>query len=763
MPETDYTNIFFIIKNICNIATISILITLSIYHVMIYFGRRKSSNEIYNIYFAVFSFFCSFSIFITTIDFMFYINKDFSTKFEPIYKIIGPTCDAFSILGLIFGVVNCLSIMFNYPEKKKKYLYLIFIFFFLSFLFSLFNIIFGKDFYYKYIFIFAVLSAGIGLFYMLTVLIVWIISAKLYKEKIIKIILIGFSIFGFSAIFNRLILIYPIYLFVIKISPDFFQFIFQNQILLGVSVYVFAYAMANKFNLEHHELLDLKKQLEQKVELRTVKLKKAYEIIENTSKQKMNFFINIAHETKTPLTLISNYLEKYMKKYKKNDEEMIIIKNNIDKLKRDIINFMDIEKLERGEFVYHHNKIINLSKMIIDKIKIFKEYALKKELKIKNEIKDNIFIKMDPNAIDRVINNLLDNAIKYSNEKGLIEINLDLIDNDKVEIIVRDSGIGIPEEFQEYIFEPFYQISYNKKNIKGIGVGLSIVNKIIQEIHGKISVKSKINEGSEFRILLDCYHLSPNDKVYEQIDYIKPISMILSKKDLKEENYNEEKNTILCVEDNIEMLAYLQNELISKVNFFYAFNGRDALYKLSYIPKPDIIISDIMMDEMNGYEFYEKLQNNIHFKDIPLIFLTAKTAENEKIIGLRKGAVDFINKPFLIEEIISKIDSIIKNRELAKEFNRLEIENRILEAIRTNKKKKYSIQNYENFFNKYQITEREKETILLILKGYENKEIADKLKISLSTVKKHINSIYQKCNVINKIELANLVKTNPNL
>ncbi|MBN2439998.1 MAG: HAMP domain-containing histidine kinase, partial [Spirochaetales bacterium] len=227
--------------------------------------------------------------------------------------------------------------------------------------------------------------------------------------------------------------------------------------------------------------------------------------LENINRQKTNFFINLAHEIKTPLTLISNYLELYTRKVKMSDE-LYIIKRNIDKLKHDMINFLDVEKIKQGRMDYNHNNILDLSTLISEREEIFKGIVFQRDIKIVSHVETNIFIKADRFALETVLNNLLSNALKYTDDKGEIKIILESNDK-KVILTIQDTGIGIPEDKFEEIFLPYYQISNGKSNMHGIGMGLYIVNKIVKSLNGKITVTSKQGEGTKLTIILNRYFL----------------------------------------------------------------------------------------------------------------------------------------------------------------------------------------------------------------------------------------------------------------
>jgi DNA-binding NarL/FixJ family response regulator/anti-sigma regulatory factor (Ser/Thr protein kinase) len=382
---------------------------------------------------------------------------------------------------------------------------------------------------------------------------------------------------------------------------------------------------------------------------------------------------------------------------------------------------------------------------------MFKELAYRKGIKIKNNIQDYIYTKIDKNSMDRIINNLIDNAIKYTHSNGEINITLKA-DNKDIELIISDTGIGISKEEQKNIFKPYYQISHNKSNTQGIGMGLNIVKKIITEINGKIQVESEKDRGTTFRIKLKRYYLKEKDKV-EFINKNKKYHFDIMDIKLRELDYKKDKHNLFVVEDNIQMLSYLQESLYDKYNFYYAVNGKNALEKFKNIPLPDIIISDIMMDEMDGYEFYEELLKLDDYKSIPFIFLTAKSGKQQRHKGLQKGAIDYIEKPFDMPELQIKINSILKITKALEKDRIKNIQNKLSEYI------KGIVSNNNNkdiLLYKYKISSKETEIISLVLEGLEYKEIAYQLKISLNTVKTHIKHIFNKCQINNKAELINI-------
>jgi len=208
--------------------------------------------------------------------------------------------------------------------------------------------------------------------------------------------------------------------------------------------------------------------LQDEVNKRTKELEKAH-LIRSTN------FINLVHETKTPLTLIQNYLGEYINK-NGSAEELDIIKGSVDKLTTDVINLFDIERFSKGIDVYRHNKVSDFSEILKSSLPLFKYYCSKQNIKISTSIEENIYIKADPNAINRIVNNIIENAIKFTDEGGEITVTLTHKD-DNIIFSVQDNGVGITPSLQKKIFEPYYQIGHKNTSLQGMGLGLPIVKK----------------------------------------------------------------------------------------------------------------------------------------------------------------------------------------------------------------------------------------------------------------------------------------------
>ncbi len=504
---------------------------------------------------------------------------------------------------------------------------------------------------------------------------------------------------------------------------------------------------------EHERLVNTEQQLlnwnttlQQEVAKRTNDLEKINE-------QRTNTFVNLAHETKTPLTLITNYLDEYLHKNKES-EELLVVKKSIDKLTSDIVNFFDVEKFNKGLIVYNHNLIADVSRIVKEGLKLFEPYANKKRVNLSASVEDSILVKADPSAINRIANNLIENAIKFSDEEATILIKLYKEDT-LFNFVVQDFGVGIPTEYQKKIFEPYFQITSKKANGQGMGLGLPIVKKIIEELNGSITVKSKGKHeiGTEFTVTLPLYQKKPSEPISKP-DIPSYFSSTPVALEIECKPYNEKEKTILVVEDNISMANYLSKKLCENHNVYTALNGNEALKQLKeFAVLPDLIISDVMMDKMDGYAFAKIISSNSSYGHIPFIFITAKSAPNDKYEGLRLGAIDYVRKPFMIQELLQKIESILAVTAKQKQS----VINTALASLNRNDIRTGTgpVHSFDENCQVYNLSSREKEVAELICRGLKYKDIADTLFIAERTVTKHAQNIFEKVEVRNKVELCN--------
>lgn len=399
---------------------------------------------------------------------------------------------------------------------------------------------------------------------------------------------------------------------------------------------------------------------------------------------KQQFFTNISHEIRTPVTLILNAINRLFDDgnviEKKQFNSVRTIRKSGAHLMQLVNELLDFRKLDSNEIklkVTKNNWIEFCKEIFLS----FNEMAIKKEIKFTFETShDDIKLWFDKNQMEKVVYNLLSNAFKFTDKKGIIKLKI-YRHNNNTYLDVVDTGIGIAKKQLSNIFDRFYQSkNSNKINEIGFGLGLSISKNVIKLHQGEILVESKKKSGSKFTIkLLDGNkhfkknEIVCNDKNEDQI--IKHIvnpegkSSLQNDKDTFIALKNKHDFTILIVEDNVEIQNLLVELLESEFKILKASNGKVAM-KLAAKNSPDIIVSDVMMPIMDGITFTRKLKLDPITSHIPVILLTARTSFIHKQEGYETGADEYITKPFDENLLKTRIKNILKNRQLLREkFN----------------------------------------------------------------------------------------------
>lgn len=388
---------------------------------------------------------------------------------------------------------------------------------------------------------------------------------------------------------------------------------------------------------------------------------------------KQQFFTNISHDIRTPVTLISGSINRLLEKQDlfTNDlkNPFDTIKKNGDKLVSLVNELLDYRRLEHEKVKLNLIRE-NLVEFCEEIYLSFKEMAVEKEIDfIFKTNSQNAIIWFDKHQLEKVLYNLLSNAFKFSKKEGVIEFSI--FEMEKViQLHIKDKGIGIAKNQLDKIFNRFYQ-SKSDDNINGFGLGLSISKDIVKSHGGEIIVNSKKNEGTEFVISLKKgrTHFDTNSIVEDENDKVKinplrvaKVGKLMQSKDKKEDE-DSIKPTLLVVDDNVEILDYIFEILSEDYDIIKALNGEEAL-ELAYNNPLDLIISDVMMPVMDGIALTKELKTNIRTSHIPILLLTARASFAHKIEGFDVGADEYITKPFNELLLKTRISSILKNREL---------------------------------------------------------------------------------------------------
>ena len=429
-----------------------------------------------------------------------------------------------------------------------------------------------------------------------------------------------------------------------------------------------------------------RERIKAEVQIKKIEVGKMQEI----DQMKSRFFANISHEFRTPLTLLLgpiNDLLKNRDSLKEDDWKLLgTMKRNAGKLQQQINQLLDLSKLETGDLKLEvtegdltgHVRAIVLSFLsLAESKKISYEYELE-------ELPGLSFF--DQDKIEKIITNLISNALKFTLEGGSVFVALryrqekENASGSHIEFSVKDTGPGIPDDQKDKIFDRFYQVSSSDSDYhEGSGIGLSFVKELVELYRGEIHVESEAGKGSTFSVTL------PVSRKYFKDDEIVTIPGKSAGKisaevpenslyqpvesDSQQDAFNEEdkdRPVILIVEDNPDLRNYVSRNLFSHYQVLEAENGIEGLEK-TIESIPDLVISDLMMPEMDGVEMCDRIKSDERTSHIPLIMLTARADKSSKLESLETGADDYILKPFDAEELQVRVRNLIEQRKNLRE------------------------------------------------------------------------------------------------
>ena len=427
------------------------------------------------------------------------------------------------------------------------------------------------------------------------------------------------------------------------------------------------------------------RQLEDVISERTSTILEQTEKLKELDSLKSRFFANISHEFRTPLTLILGIVERYLAKQGSDTHDFNIMKKNAQRLLHLINQMLELSKLQAGSTIIKVEKT-DLIKFIRRTASSFISLAEQRKIEFKfnglplniaSEEKE-IFVYIDRDKMETVIYNLLSNAFKFTPEGKKVLIDVVTI-KDFAEIKIRNTGIEISPEHLPHIFDRFYQVnSSSTRNYEGTGIGLALVKDFIELHHGKVNVESNNSETIfKIRIPLGSTHFSSGEiaESPEEVaeDRLHPV---VKESEIKEEIIRKpplaESNIILVVEDHFDLRNFICEQLEDNYSVVEAEDGAKGLALAEDII-PDLVISDIMMPNMDGYTLCRELKTNMKTNHIPVILLTAKASFENKLEGLETGADDYLIKPFNTEELKARVKNLIKIRKQIREKFQTEI------------------------------------------------------------------------------------------
>ena len=414
-----------------------------------------------------------------------------------------------------------------------------------------------------------------------------------------------------------------------------------------VIIYVLIYFYKHKLNLEKNLAIE----------------RENIKNVQTLNEERMVFFTNITHELRTPLSLIIGPIEDLVNDTSINDtnrKKLHTIRTSSMRLLNLINGILEFRKTET-----HHRKLSvvqdNLANYVREIGLRFKELNSNKDVSIVIDVASVEGVKMyyDPEIITTIINNLMSNAMKYT-RTGTITLSLTPVTEGNVKYVdlaVSDTGTGISKDSLPHVFERYYQAS-NARKTSGTGIGLALTKNLVELHQGNITVASEPGKGTVFTVRLlqeNCYPDANHTEAQETE------TTSTEEGQLAEQPASESKLVLLVVEDDNDMREYIAQSFAEDFKVLTAANGKEG-YEIAISDMPDIIVSDIMMPEMDGIEMCNKLKNEMATSHIPIILLTAKDTLRDKEEGYESGADSYITKPFSATLLRARINNIIETR-----------------------------------------------------------------------------------------------------
>jgi signal transduction histidine kinase/DNA-binding NarL/FixJ family response regulator len=533
------------------------------------------------------------------------------------------------------------------------------------------------------------------------------------------------------------------YLSVFNIRIPFFTFIFLKADQLTVVFLMISLTMVVTGRVKHiREERLLLKSIAHQAKEKSRERERLYH-------EKSMMMAAISHELRTPISSLRLLLEGiaagiYGRQISNSHEIFTRMIRQTDRITFRTENLLEYTKEEFG-ILNPRFKLLDTAAFLNDIIPDFKSLAAEKNIEIQFHRQDQgIYVNGDPDMIESVFSNIVENSIKFTPGNGRVSITLS-INNGFAEVRVDDTGPGIPEKFREYVLNPFIQQKNGSDN-PGFGLGLSLVKSIVSLHDGIVEITENDDGGTRVTVKLPL-------GVREQKEV--PADTVICEEEKTRQQQGAVRNraiTILLIEDDQDMRLSLRDYLSHFYQVETAENGETALPILRD-SQPDLIISDIMMEGMDGIELLRTLRRGHLYNGIPLIFLTAKGDIETELEGLQLGAVDYIRKPIKSSILLARINNMIGYKE---ELER-RLRDRLIDHIQNWNPKNHadaSVTAVKDHQEQYGLTKRQAEVLDLIIKGYTNKEIAEIMELSPRTVENHVGKLLIKFNVDRRTQLS---------
>lgn len=396
---------------------------------------------------------------------------------------------------------------------------------------------------------------------------------------------------------------------------------------------------------------------------------------EEAKEHKLQFFMNIVHDLRTPITLISTPLQKLLSTDHDPEHQRLYntMSRNADRLLRLTDQIMDLRKIDRGKMELNCTDVA-LSPFVKGVVAYTEDIAQSRRqtLTLTDNTNGHINVLLDTDCFEKILLNLLSNALKYTPENGKVTVSIDLEPKTELKagsdvnllLKVVDTGIGIPDEEKRNIFTRFYQVRTNGKYVKGTGIGLNLVKALVELHHGSISVSDNPEgQGTCFSVVLPLKTGSTEMATGKIIPEQEASESIIASPDSNgERNMLKSRKTILIVDDDDEIRSFLCEELASLYNVIDCADGKTAYQTLNR-ERIDIVVSDIMMPEIDGIELCRLIRQNVRISHLPIILLTAKGSDRDRIEGLQATADAYVTKPFNLALLQTLIGNLLLRQE----------------------------------------------------------------------------------------------------
>ncbi len=394
---------------------------------------------------------------------------------------------------------------------------------------------------------------------------------------------------------------------------------------------------------------------------------------------KTQFFANVSHEFRTPLNLILAPLRK--NRFPIPAWEVEMMGRNATRLLRLVNELLDLAKIEVG-LVTVSNRAINVAKFVSEIAQTFIHLAEAKQITFRIDIQERDLVAVvDPEKLEKIVYNLLSNAFKFTPTGEYVSIQVSKDSAETFSISVKDTGIGIPDHLQEKVFDRFYQVNSSQtRPYEGTGIGLSLTKELVVLMKGSISVLNNEDKGCVFKVFLSTGIASgdfqdPDEAFPTELtqprNYFENLASITDENELAAPIYSDNLPIVLVVEDNEDLRKYIRTQICDEFNIIEAPNGQAGLH-VAQEKIPDLIITDIMMPEMDGVTMTSNIRQDERTSHIPIIILTARDDSETKLKGFETGAEQYLVKPFEISELTARIKSLLSfNERLKKKFSQI--------------------------------------------------------------------------------------------